>query len=41
MCLLYGNWLRAEAERLGVPVIAARPWEMLPSRILVAASGPP
>lgn len=34
----YGEWLRAEAERRGLPTVPARPWETLIDRIL-AASG--
>lgn len=34
----YGEWLRAEAERRGLPTVPARPWETLVDRIL-AASG--
>jgi 2-phosphoglycerate kinase len=33
---LYGEWLRAEAERLGLPVLAPHPWETLPDRVLDA-----
>lgn len=35
---LYGRWLAVEAARLGLPVVAARPWETLEERVL-AASG--
>jgi 2-phosphoglycerate kinase len=35
---LYGKWLRQEAERRGLPTVAARPWHTLVDRIL-AASG--
>jgi 2-phosphoglycerate kinase len=34
MAWLYGNWLRAEAERIGVTVVAARPFGTLPARSL-------
>jgi hypothetical protein len=37
------EWLRQEAERLGVPTLAARPWETVVARALVllnAASDP-
>lgn len=36
-CLLnrrYGEWLRAEAERLGVPILPARPWDTVFGRAL-------
>lgn len=36
-CLLnrrYGEWLRAEAERLGVPILPARPWDSVFGRAL-------
>lgn len=36
MNLLYGQWLRREAERYNLPVLPARPWETLPDRILSA-----
>ncbi len=39
MSWLYGNWLRDQAERRGLPVVAARSWETLPARILAAATG--
>jgi hypothetical protein len=32
--VLYGQWLRREAERLGLPVVAARPWESVFERVL-------
>jgi 2-phosphoglycerate kinase len=32
--MLLGRWLRAECERLGVPVVSARPFTSLPDRIL-------
>lgn len=31
---LYGQWIREEAERLGLPVLEARPWATLPDRII-------
>jgi 2-phosphoglycerate kinase len=34
----YSEWLRQEAERLGVPAIAARPWETVFERALAALS---
>jgi 2-phosphoglycerate kinase len=34
--LLYGNWLAAEAERVGVPVLPARPWDTVFERALAA-----
>jgi 2-phosphoglycerate kinase len=33
---LYGQWLKAECERLGVAAIPARPWETLLDRISAA-----
>jgi 2-phosphoglycerate kinase len=30
----YSEWLRAEAERLGVPTVAARPWESVLERVI-------
>lgn len=33
---LYGRWLKAECERLGVPMLAARPWETVMERVLHA-----
>jgi 2-phosphoglycerate kinase len=33
---LYGQWLSCEAERYGLPVIAARPWDTVFERIIVA-----
>jgi 2-phosphoglycerate kinase len=37
---LYGQWLRAEAERYGQPVVPARPYETLADRILAAIAPP-
>lgn len=34
---LYGEWLRKEAERRGLSVVPARPWDTLADRILVAS----
>ena len=31
---LYGQWLKEECERLGLPALPARPWETLHERIL-------
>lgn len=31
---LYGDWLRREAERSGLPALPARPWETLFERVL-------
>jgi 2-phosphoglycerate kinase len=31
---LYGQWLKAECERLGLPALSPRPWETLLPRIL-------
>jgi 2-phosphoglycerate kinase len=35
---LYGQWLRSEALRYHVPVIASASWQNLPDRILIATS---
>lgn len=35
---LFGNWLRSEAARVGVPVLSVRPWDTLPDRIGAAVS---
>jgi 2-phosphoglycerate kinase len=35
---LYGQWLKREAERHGLPVIPARPWETVFDRIIAALS---
>lgn len=32
----YGEWLRQQAQTLGLPVIAPRPWETLAERIVGA-----
>lgn len=37
----YSEWLRQEAERLGVPVIEARPWDTVFERCLEAIGGLP
>jgi 2-phosphoglycerate kinase len=37
----YSEWLRQEAERLGVPVVAARPWATVFERCLEAIGGLP
>jgi 2-phosphoglycerate kinase len=37
MAWRYGNWLRDEAQRLGLPVVEARPRETLVERIMEAA----
>jgi 2-phosphoglycerate kinase len=37
MAWLYGNWLKGEAARLGLPLVAARPRETLAERVLKAA----
>jgi len=37
VCWLYGNWIRDEASRLGLPVVAARPRDTLVDRIIEAA----
>jgi len=33
---LYGEWLTREAERCGVPVLSARPWNTLFARLLAS-----
>jgi hypothetical protein len=33
---LYGEWIRAEAEQHGLPVLSSRPWETLPDRVIAA-----
>jgi hypothetical protein len=33
---LHGQWLRQEAMRCSVPIVAPRPWETLAERILTA-----
>jgi 2-phosphoglycerate kinase len=37
---LYGEWLRAQAEEAGLPVLLPEPWDTLPDRILAAAQPP-
>jgi 2-phosphoglycerate kinase len=37
---LFGQWLTGEAQRLGLPVVASRPWDSLADRILQAAGAP-
>ena len=32
----YSEWLRGEARRLGVPAVAARPWETVLERVIAA-----
>lgn len=34
---LHGQWLQQEAERRGLPIVAARPWDTLVDRILIAS----
>lgn len=34
MNALYGDWLAAEANRLGLPVVPALPWDLLLARLL-------
>jgi 2-phosphoglycerate kinase len=31
---LYNQWLHAECERLGIPVLAARPWQAVVERVI-------
>ena len=38
---LYGEWVRHEAERYGLPTVAARPWETLFERIVAVLSSRP
>ena len=38
---LYGQWLKHEAERYGLPALAARPWDTLFDRILAALAASP
>ena len=35
---LYGQWLKHEAERYGLPVVPARPWDTVFERIIAAVS---
>jgi 2-phosphoglycerate kinase len=35
---LYGQWLRGEAERYGIPALPARPWETVFERVVEAIS---
>ncbi|HXC55697.1 MAG TPA: hypothetical protein VNU97_10395 [Rhizomicrobium sp.] len=35
---LHGQWLKREAERLGIPVVAARPWDTVLERTIAALS---
>ena len=35
----YGEWLRGEAARLGLPAVAARPWETVLERCIAAVGG--
>jgi 2-phosphoglycerate kinase len=35
---LYGQWLAREAERYGLPVVAARPWDTVFDRIVAAVA---
>jgi 2-phosphoglycerate kinase len=35
---LYGQWLKQEAERCGLPALPARPWDTLFERIIAAIS---
>ncbi len=38
---LFGEWLAREASQHAVPLVAARPWDTLPERIVAAASASP
>lgn len=35
----FGSWLEVEAKRLGIPVVASRPFDTLADRVLGAVSG--
>ena len=35
---LHGQWLKQEAERHGIPVVAARPWDSVLERTIAAVS---
>ena len=35
----YSEWLRGEAQRLGLPAVAARPWETVLERSIAAVDG--
>ena len=35
---LHGQWLRHEAERFGMPVVLARPWDTVLERLIAAVS---
>lgn len=35
---LYGQWLKDEAERYGLPILPARPWDSVFARIIAALS---
>ena len=35
----YSEWLRGEAQRLGVPAVPARPWETVLERLIAAIEG--
>jgi 2-phosphoglycerate kinase len=37
----YSEWLRGEAARLGLPAVAARPWESVLARCVAAVGGRP
>ena len=37
---LYAQWLKAEAERYGLPVLPARPWDTVFERCLAAVTSP-
>ena len=37
----YSEWLRGEAARLGLPAVAARPWESVLERCVAAVAGGP
>ena len=37
----YSEWLRGEAERLGVPTLAARPWDTVLERACATLAPPP
>ena len=37
---LFGQWLKREAERRGIPLAPARPWQSLADRVLLASGLP-
>ena len=35
---LYGQWLKEQAQRYGIPALPARPWDSVFERVIAAAS---